>query len=78
MKDKIIEALKSFQDIQANLDCDSTIEMIADKIVIPELEFYMILDFPLSRKGKIFVNEPSLALSSEILLGIKNKYELAV
>ncbi len=33
MKDKIIEALKSFQDIQANLDCDSTIEMIADKIV---------------------------------------------
>ena len=33
MKDKIIEALKSFQDIQANLDCDTTIEMIADKIV---------------------------------------------
>ena len=33
MKDKIIEALKSFQDIQANLDSDSTIEMIADKIV---------------------------------------------
>ena len=25
---------------------------------------------------KIFVNEPSLALSSEILLGIKNKYEI--
>ncbi len=33
MKKKIIEALKSFQDIQANLDCDTTIEMIADKIV---------------------------------------------
>ncbi len=33
MKNKIIEALKSFQDIQANLDSDSTIEMIADKIV---------------------------------------------
>ena len=33
MKKKIIEALKSFQDIQANLDSDSTIEMIADKIV---------------------------------------------
>ena len=33
MKNKIIEALKSFQDIQANLDSDSTIEMIADEIV---------------------------------------------
>ena len=33
MKDKIIEALKSFQGSQANLDSDSTIEMIADKIV---------------------------------------------
>ena len=33
MKKKIIEVLKSFQDIQENLDSDSTIEMIADKIV---------------------------------------------
>ena len=33
MKNKIIEALKSFQGSQANLDSDSTIEMIADKIV---------------------------------------------
>ena len=33
MIDKIKEVLMSFHNTQANLDSDSTIEMIADKIV---------------------------------------------
>lgn len=49
----------------------------ANKIVIPEQHFYMVLSFPLSRKIKIHVNEPlgDGFMLKEILYAIKIAYE---